>query len=315
MEAPVSLLKATPAGLAQDVKDVLARPGTYTILANNHLFVPRGNATWKGEQARLIAVWGGDDAGNRLHVVARDPIVLVTPVSLLPVDTHTWAYLVTPLPAAAGGQTTQLEARTAAAAPGKPLGTLHAAPLPVTVLPETGTSAHLQAFAGGGRAATVDAIIAEARRQGVTLDDQIAYMLATAEHESGLAPIRERNYKGEPNPAEQSRRAHLTYYPYYGRGYTQLTHRGHYVTEGTRLGINLAADPDLALQANVALSVIVHGMIHGTFTGARLSRYINARGTDFREARRVINGTDRADHIAGLATAWQAELRRRAARP
>ena len=35
------------------------------------------------------------------------------------------------------------------------------------------------------------------------------------------------------------------YYPYYGRGYVQLTHRNNYAQVGTRLRLPLVDDPDL----------------------------------------------------------------------
>jgi hypothetical protein len=67
-------------------------------------------------------------------------------------------------------------------------------------------------------------------------------------------------------------------------------------------GKDLIRDPDLALQPDVALFVLVHGFKVGTFTGRAITRYINASQTDFLNARRCINGVDRAQDIAAIAT-------------
>ena len=73
-----------------------------------------------------------------------------------------------------------------------------------------------------------------------------------------------------------------------------------------RLGIDLVGNPDLAAGAAIAGQILVNGMQEGTFTGVRLDSYINAKGTDFVGARRVVNGQDRAELIAGYAqeTFW-----------
>jgi predicted chitinase len=309
-KAPDTLPRTPPAGTPQAVLDALALPGTYNIWEDGQyrLQLPLGNTTWKGAQARVVAVWGGDESGNRLEVVPRNPIVTVTLVSETPVAAHTHAWLVTPIAQEGPSPLTStfLEAQTRTAVPGRPAGSSYSAPLPVTILPETATSATLPIFANGaGRQATIDAIRAECRRQGVALNAQVAYILATAEHESSFTPIREGNYLGAR--AEAFRRG-LRYYLYYGRGFVQLTLPGNYEQYGTALTIPLAVDPDLALQANVALYVLVHGMMNGRFTGAPLTRYVNERGTDFVNARRVVNGLDRADHIADLARAHLARL-------
>jgi hypothetical protein len=100
--------------------------------------VPIGNATWKGEQARVVAVWGGDDGGARLTIAAKDPIVQIVPVSEQPIDTNLWAYLVT---GRLAGHTI-LEAKTSR-------GMSFCRPLSLTVLPETASPPVLPPFAGG----------------------------------------------------------------------------------------------------------------------------------------------------------------------
>ena len=131
---------------------------------------------------------------------------------------------------------------------------------------------------------------------------QAAYMLATAKHETAntFAPIEEYG-KGKGLPyGKPDRKTGLVYF---GRGYVQLTWVKNYQTMGTVLGLPLYTQPDLALRYDVAYKIMSYGMTHGTFTGVALSRYINEGKTDYLNARKIINGTDKADLIAGYATA------------
>jgi predicted chitinase len=151
------------------------------------------------------------------------------------------------------------------------------------------------------RDGTISAIIDECKRQGIGLRDQIAYVLATTQHETNdtFQPVKEAYYLKDR--AEAYRRT-LAYYPYYGRGYVQLTWDRNYRTYAALLDKDLVHDPDLALQPEAALFVLVHGFKVGTFTGRAIARYINASQTDFVNARRCINGLDRAQDIAAIAT-------------
>jgi predicted chitinase len=151
------------------------------------------------------------------------------------------------------------------------------------------------------RDGTIIAIIDECKRQGIGLRDQIAYVLATTQHETNntFQPVREAYYLRDRGEAY---RRTLAYYPYYGRGYVQLTWERNYRTYGGLLGKDLVNSPDLALESEIALFVIVHGFKVGTFTGRAITTYINASQTDFVNARRCINGLDRAQDIAAIAT-------------
>jgi LysM repeat protein/predicted chitinase len=169
--------------------------------------------------------------------------------------------------------------------------------------PPPAQSPGLGGFSGGSQNATVQAIITECHRQGVTMKAQIAYVLATTQHETAgsFQPVREAYYLGA---RAEAYRQTLRYYPYYGRGYVQLTWQNNYAKYGQLLHIDLVGNPDLALQPNVALFILVHGMKNGTFTGVGLSRYINISGIDFVNARRIVNGLDAAYSIANLAQNW-----------
>ena len=136
---------------------------------------------------------------------------------------------------------------------------------------------------------------------------QVAYMLATAKHETAntFAPIEEYG-KGKGLPyGKPDRKTGLVYF---GRGYVQLTWVKNYQTMGTVLGLPLYTQPDLALRYDVAYKIMSYGMTHGTFTGVALSRYINEGKTDYLNARKIINSLDKADLIAGYATAIEQML-------
>jgi predicted chitinase len=157
----------------------------------------------------------------------------------------------------------------------------------------------------GDKRQTIQAIKAACAAQGIGLASQTAYVLATAQWETAhtFKPVKEAFWK-----SEEWRREHLRYFPYYGRGYVQLTWRSHYQTYGDILGIDLAGDPDLALDPNVALFVLVHGFKTGIFTGRKITDFINTTMTDFVRARRCINGMDKAQEIASLAEKHLSDL-------
>lgn len=142
------------------------------------------------------------------------------------------------------------------------------------------------------------AIVWECEQHGLILNNQKAYVLATTEWETArtFRPVKEAYWR-----TENWRRENLRYFPYYGRGYVQLTWRTNYVKYGQILGIDLVANPDMALNPNVALFILCHGMARGMFTGHRLDRYLNGSKTDYYNARRVVNGLDKAREIEALA--------------
>lgn len=156
----------------------------------------------------------------------------------------------------------------------------------------------------------------------------LAYIIATSFHETGrrMQPVREgfattdagaraavaklfargaisRNY-ALPNARGLS---------FYGRGDVQLTFEDNYRRMGVLLGVPLADDPDLALDPTISKRILVEGVTRGVsqkgdFTGKALEDYIHGDVCDYVGARRTVNGTDKAELIAGYARKAEAAL-------
>lgn len=142
---------------------------------------------------------------------------------------------------------------------------------------------------------TIQSIKAEAFRQGLRLKEQHAYIIATVEREtaSTFKPVKEAYWL-----SEDWRKNNLRYYPFFGRGFVQITWENNYKKYSDLLGIDLVKNLDLALDPQIALFILVHGFKNGTFTGVKIEDYINTSSSDFFHARRCINGLDSAQEIA-----------------
>ena len=156
-------------------------------------------------------------------------------------------------------------------------------------------------------------------------DRWLAYLLATAWHETAatMEPIREHggtayfNRRYSPPPAGRSAAVARSLgnteqddgARFHGRGFVQLTGRRNYTDWKARLGIDLLGNPDLALGLDASVRILVEGAILGTFTGRKLGDYLQGPTADWRNARRVINGTDKADLIGSKARYFHAAIR------
>jgi len=137
------------------------------------------------------------------------------------------------------------------------------------------------------------------------LKSQHAYVIATTQWETDhtFKPVREAF-----RLSEDWRRRNLRYYPYYGRGYVHLTWKTNYDRYSKILGVNFVNNPDVVMETNVSLFILCHGFKHGTFTGRKLEDYVTNNKKDYINARRVINGTDKAREIARLASQWEQRI-------
>lgn len=132
----------------------------------------------------------------------------------------------------------------------------------------------------------------------------LAYILATVKHETAdtFQPVMERG-KGKGRAYGQNDPA--TGQAYYGRGYCQLTWGANYRKFARKLGLDLYRNPGLALEPDTAYRILVMGMRDGLFTGKKLSDYLKGESRDYQNARRIVNGVDRAEHIAQIAVKFE----------
>ena len=157
------------------------------------------------------------------------------------------------------------------------------------------------------------AIIKEADKQGMTFTPQIAYTIATAQHETDMGRI----------TVEEGNRSYFNYlenrpelgntrpgegYRYRGRGSIQLTGKINYQKFSKILGVDLVKNPELAALPKYGIPILVYSMIHGTTTGRKLSQYVRPGKIDYVNARRVINALDKAQKIAGYARTWEKRI-------
>ena len=161
-------------------------------------------------------------------------------------------------------------------------------------------------------AITLPPVLDEAKKNEVT-KEQLAYILATVEHESRMGQWMEegiynrkkynKNYYDSKysNRADLGNRGGSDGSKFMGRGFVQLTGRRNYAMWSHRLGVDLVSNPKLATKPSVAAKILVGGMLTGSFTGKRLSTYVNNRKEDFINARKTVNGTDKASLIAKIA--------------
>lgn len=144
----------------------------------------------------------------------------------------------------------------------------------------------------------------------------LAYTLATVYHETGykMQPVEEvgkgAGYEyGKPDPD--------TGQTYYGRGDVQVTWRYNYETIGAALidlktlkkSFDLLNYPDLLLEPVYSSQATLIGMSRGIFTGKSYADYLDQEEPDYINARRIINGVDRAETIAGYAKEFERALR------
>ena len=154
----------------------------------------------------------------------------------------------------------------------------------------------------------------------------LAYMLATAFHETAatMQPVRETLAASDAAAAARLESAWAcgrlgsVRTPYWrpdaegrcwlGRGLVQLTHKANYECMSRETGIDLVADPGRAMEMAVAVAILFAGMEKGLFTGRKLGDYFTAGRADWINARRIINGLDRAADVAAYGRCFHRAL-------
>lgn len=135
-------------------------------------------------------------------------------------------------------------------------------------------------------------------------EEYLAYCLATAFHETArtMQPIKE---YGRGRGRKYGRADAKTGQTYYGRGYVQLTWKYNYKKAGEKLGCDFVNKPNEVMRPDWAARILYTGCIEGWFTGRSLENYITPQKSDYRQARRIVNGMDKASTIAGYAKKFE----------
>lgn len=160
---------------------------------------------------------------------------------------------------------------------------------------------------------------------------ELAYMFATARHEayhfltgeffSSKPEIGSVAYFNKYDPVLAATQEHRDRavenenilqgdgYKYRGRGLVHLTWKKNYRKAKEYFSVDFVSQPEKAAEPKHSVPIMIWGMKEGIFTGNKLAHYINASDVDYVEARRIINGTDQQQLIAGYARKFEAILR------
>lgn len=139
--------------------------------------------------------------------------------------------------------------------------------------------------------------------------NQAAYVLATAWHETKqtMLPVIEAYWL-----SEAWRKKNLRYYPFYGRGFVQLTWKENYEKAAIKLGYPKDAfvkNPAKVQEPEISAEILVLGSLEGWFTEKSLPMYLTKTKREYKAARAIINGSDCAQKIANEAEVFEKALR------
>lgn len=167
------------------------------------------------------------------------------------------------------------------------------------IISDTGMPSAIAQFAKKNLPLVLNQCLAD----GVSDRGQIAYVFATAQHESHWGRFMMElsdgtQYEGRADLGNTQRGDGPRYK---GRGFVQITGRRNYTNWGRKLGIDLVGHPEKTSIPEVAAMILSRGMRDGSFTTLSLSDFIAGSRRDFVQARRIINSLDRARDIAPIA--------------
>lgn len=164
------------------------------------------------------------------------------------------------------------------------------------------------------QAEPVERIVREGLRRRRSVHD-CAYVLATGYHETArwkytheIGEGRGRDY-GEPLLIIRGQTV-----AYYGRSDVQLTWLRNYAKMSLALTlefgrpIDLVNNPEQATTPEISSYIIWQGMIAGMFTGKNLADYVRGDTIDYVSARKIVNGTDKDELVAGYALKFERAL-------
>lgn len=154
--------------------------------------------------------------------------------------------------------------------------------------------------------------------------DHLSYDLATTFHETAhtMQPITERGAVSYFNKYEPGTKLGKLLgntekgdgYRFRGEGHVQNTGRRNAgvatkrINEVFNLGVDLVANPEQRGDPFVSAMSLFLGNHEGWWTGKKLGDYLIPGRPDFVNARRVVNGTDKAVTIAGYAKKFKAAI-------
>lgn len=215
---------------------------------------------------------------------------------------------------------------------------LHAQAIPLNAAQQAGCSAILTACQGLPLSWTAYVLGTAALETGATFaTDKHEGLNYSADALHALYPARisaedcQRVGRTAAHPADQPGIANIIYggvwgranlgndqpgdgWRFRGRGWVQMTGRRNYSRTDNALGLGgaLLADPDMIARPDICAGSAVNGMIQGWFTTKKFTDYLPDHGSasldQFTQARRIINGQDRAHDIADFALKFQSGL-------
>lgn len=117
---------------------------------------------------------------------------------------------------------------------------------------------------------------------------QLAYVIATAYHESVFNPVKEIRARANTS----LRRTQDRYWSsgFFGRGLIQITWRENYAEMGKRIGMDLVGNPDLALDPEIAVKILFSWFFDGAISGqGKITKYISGNKKQYISARLLVN--------------------------